>query len=613
MFQAVQANFQEVQAMVSGKIVLFILFSFFFISNCFATHGISLNGDVKYEQHFKQFDYTSAKAIKRGKLVLHDIGSFDKMNPFTLKGEAPLGLEALVYEPLAVASLDEPFSQYGLLASDIEVAADKKSVTFTIDRRARFSDGSPVTAEDVAFSLATLKSDLVHPYFNYYYEDIESSEILDDFKIKFLFKKPNRELHMIAGQIKIMSKNFMTKQGFENQSGIRDLVAPVASGPYVVDTFNIGKTITYKRNPNYWAKEHPTRKGMYNFDEIDVKYYKDQTVALEAFKAGEFDFISVNIAKQWARDMEGKKFNDGSIIKKTFPHENNAGIQGFLMNTRRPLFQDRRVRKALGLALDFEWINSSLFHGQYTRSDSYFSNSYLAAKGLPDESERKLLEPYRHILPEEVFTETLSPPETKGPEGLRNNLLEAKKILEEAGWQIKNGQLVNNSGQLFKFDILLVSPAFERVMAAYVKNLRKLGIQAEYRTVDSTLYSERLKKFDFDMITMSYGQSQSPGNEQRNYWHSSSAAREGSQNYAGIQSPAVDSLVDMIIYAETKEELVTASRALDRVLWFGYYLVPNWYLPFHRLSYHDKFSMPSTLPLYYDPFHLLMTWWIKEK
>jgi len=600
--------------MVSGKMFLLPAFlSLFFISNCFAAHGISLNGEVKYEQHFKQFGYTSAAAVKGGKLVLHDIGSFDKMNPFTLKGEAPLGLEALVYEPLAVASLDEPFSQYGLLASDIEVAADKKSVTFTIDRRARFSDGSPVTAEDVAFSLATLKSELVHPYFNYYYEDIESSEILDDFKIKFLFKKPNRELHMIAGQINIMSKNFLTKHGFEDQSGIRDLVAPVASGPYVVDTFNIGKTITYKRNPNYWAKEHPARKGMYNFDEIDVKYYKDQTVALEAFKAGEFDFISVNIAKQWARDMEGKKFNDGSIIKRTFPHANNAGIQGFLMNTRRPLFQDRRVRKALGLALDFEWINSSLFHDQYTRSDSYFSNSYLAAKGLPDDSERKLLEPYKHILPEEVFTETLFPPETKGPEGLRNNLLAAKKILEEAGWHIRNGQLVNNSGQLFKFDILLVSPAFERVMAAYVKNLRKLGILAEYRTVDSTLYSERLKKFDFDMITMSYGQSQSPGNEQRNYWHSSSAAREGSQNYAGIQSPAVDSLVDMIIYAETKEELVTASRALDRVLWFGYYLVPNWYLPFHRLSYHDKFSTPSTLPLYYDPFQLLMTWWIKEK
>jgi microcin C transport system substrate-binding protein len=418
---------------------------------------------------------------------------------------------------------------------------------------------------------------------------------------------------MIAGQIKIMSKKFLTEHGFEDREGTRDLIAPIASGPYIVDSFNIGKTITYTRNPNYWAKEHPTRKGMYNFDAITVKYYKDQTVALEAFKAGEFDYISINIAKQWARDMEGKKFDDGSIIKKTFPHHNNAGIQGFLMNTRRPLFQDRKVRKALGMALDFEWINSSLFHSQYTRSDSYFSNSDLAAKGLPDDLERKLLDPYRETLPPEVFTEELAPPGADGPEAMRRNLLEAKKLLGEAGWHIQNGVLVNNSGQPFRFDILLVSPAFERVMAVYVKDLRKLGIQAEYRTIDSTLYSERLKKFDFDMIVMSYGQSQSPGNEQRNYWHSASAERHGSQNYAGINSPVVDALVEKIIYAHTNKELITACRALDRVLWFGYYLVPNWYLPVYRLSYHDIFSMPSSLPLYYDPFQLLMTWWPKPQ
>jgi microcin C transport system substrate-binding protein len=611
---AVQAKFQEVSAMVFCRtILLSTLIGIFSTASCFAAHGISLNGGVKYRHDFKHFDYAAAEAVKGGKLVLHDIGSFDKMNPFTLRGEAPLGLETLVYEPLAVASLDEPFAQYGLLASDIDVAADKQSVTFTIDRRAKFSDGSPVTAEDVAFTLATLKSDRVHPSFNYYYEDIDSSEIIDQFKIKFFFKKPNRELHMIAGQIRIMSRKFMTEHGFEDQGGTRNLVAPIASGPYTVDKINIGKTITYKRNPNYWAIDHPTRKGLYNFDEITVKYYKDQTVALEAFKAGEFDFISINIAKHWARDMEGSKFSDGSIIKKTFPHHNNAGIQGFLMNTRRPLFQDRKVRKALGLALDFEWINASLFHSQYTRSDSYFSNSYLAATGLPDDAERKLLEPYRQNLAEEVFSEPLNPPVAGGPEGLRNNLLEAKKLLAEAGWQVRNGDLVNSSGQPFRFDILLVSPSFERVMAAYVKNLKKLGMKAEYRTIDTTLYSERLKKFDFDMIVTSYGQSQSPGNEQRNYWHSSSAGRDGSQNYAGISSPAVDGLVEKIIYAGTKEELITACRALDRVLWFGYYLVPNWYLPVHRLSYHDKFSMPPTLPQYYDPFQLLMTWWMKQQ
>ncbi len=598
--------------MAGGRLlILAVIFSMFLSSNCFAAHGVTLNGEVKYGPDFKQFDYTSPAAVKGGRLVLHDIGSFDKMNPFTLKGEAPLGLEALVYEPLAVASLDEPFSQYGLLASDIEVASDKKSVTFTIDRRARFSDGSPVTAEDVAYTLATLKSDLVHPHYNYYYEDIEASEILDEYRIKFLFKKPNRELHMIAGQIQVMSKKFLTENPL-GQGGPGALVPPVASGPYVVDRFNLGKTITYKRNPNYWATDHPTRKGMYNYDELTVKYYKDQTVALEAFKAGEFDFISINIAKQWARDMGGPKFTDGSIIKKTFPHKNNAGIQGFLLNTRKSLFQDRKVRKALGLALDFEWINTALFHGQYTRSDSYFSNSYLAARGLPDESEMELLEPFRDILPPEVFTEPLTPPATQGPEGLRRNLLEAKKLLEEAGWRVKDGILTNARGEIFAFDILLPSPTFERVMAVYVKKLQKLGIIVEYRSVDPSLYTERLKRFDFYMIVQSYGQSQSPGNEQRNYWHSSAADRVGSQNYAGINSPVVDFLVERIIYAGTKEELITACRALDRVLWFGYYLVPNWYLAVHRLSYHDRFAMPATLPLYYDPFQLLMTWWIKK-
>ena len=599
--------------MAFGRIILLAVF---FITSmavdCFAAHGVTLNGEMKYGPDFTRFEYTSPDTVKGGRLGLHDIGSFDKMNPFTLKGEAPLGLEALVYEPLAVSSLDEPFAQYGLLASDIEIAPDKKSVTFTIDRRATFSNGSPVTAEDVAFTLATLKSDLVHPHFNYYYEDIQASEILDEYKIKFIFKKPNRELHMIAGQLQVMSKKFLAEHPL-GQIGAGGLTPPIASGPYVVESFNLGKTITYKRNPHYWAKDHPTRRGMYNFDEITVKYYKDQTVALEAFKAGEFDFISINIAKQWARDMGGNKFTDGSIIKKTFPHNNNAGIQGFLMNTRKPLFQDRRVRKALGLALDFAWINTSLFHGQYTRSDSYFSNSYLAARGLPDDSEKKLLEPFRDQLPPEVFTEALSPPVADGPEGMRRNLLMAKGLLEEAGWRVENGELTNAQGERFAFDILLSSPTFERVMAVYVKNLQKLGIQAEYRSVDYSLYSERLKTFDFDMIVQSYGQSQSPGNEQRNYWHSSSAAKEGSQNFAGVKSPAVDFLVERIIYAESKEELITACRALDRVLWFGYYLVPNWYLAVHRLSYHDKFSMPSTLPLYYDSFQLLMTWWIKNQ
>lgn len=601
--------------MISPKIFLYFLCLTLFFSfqapQVFCAHGVSLDGTLKYAKSFLQFDYASPEAEKGGKLVLHDIGSFDKMNPFTLKGSSPYGLETLIYEPLAVPSLDEPFSQYGLIAENIEVAPDKKSVTFTLNPLAKFSDGSTVTVEDVAYSIDLMKSSQVHPQFNYYYADIDGYDLLGGEKIRCNFKRPNRELHMIATQIRIFPKNYHTQNGFEKANEHHQPALPVGSGPYVVSSVNIGKTITYKRNLNYWAKDHPVRKGMYNYDEIVVKYYKDQVVALEAFKAGEFDFISINIAKQWARDMQGKKFSDGTLIKKTFPHLNNAGMQGFLMNTRRELFKDRNVRRALSLALDFAWINKSLFHDQYTRSDSFFSNSYLAAKGIPAGLELEYLEPFRQILPKEVFTTPLSTPDTGDQQAVRKNLLDAKQLLEGAGWQIKDGVLIDQEGKPFVFDVLLVSPAFERVMAGYVKNLKKLGIQATYRTLDPTLYVERLKTFDFDMIVSSYGQSQSPGNEQRNYWHSSTADRIGSHNYAGIRSPAVDGLVDRIIYAKTKQELIAGCKALDRVLWYGYYLIPNWYLPVHRLSYRDKFSSPEILPLYYDPFQLLMTWWFK--
>lgn len=593
-------------------VFLLIVIVSFFPSISFAVHGISIDGEVKYPPVFTSFDYASAEAEKGGRLVLHDIGSFDKLNPFTLKGESPYGLENLLFESLAVASLDEPFSQYGLIAADIEVADDNMSVTFALDPKAKFSDGSKVTAMDVAYSLEVLKGDTIHPYYDSYYNDITGHELVDESTIRFLFKRPNRELPLIASQLKILPRQYHVQNGFTGGSEPQELSPPIGSGPYLVTDIQIGKSITYRRNPHYWAKDHRVRLGMFNYDEITVKYYKDTVVALEAFKAGEFDFISINIAKQWARDMEGKKFTDGTIIKKTFPHANNAGMQGFLMNTRRPLFQDPRVRKAMGLALDFNWLNRSLFHDQYSRNSSYFSNSYLAADGLPTGLELEYLEPFRDQLPEEVFTLPPEPPVANDGREMRKNLLAAKMLLQEAGWLVQDGRLVNSSGKPFTFDILLVSPSFERVMAAYVKNLRKLGMQVDYRTIDSALYVDRLKNFDFDMIVMVYGQSQSPGNEQRGYWHSTFADRPGGHNYAGIKSEPVDAMVDKVIYAATREELVAACRALDRVLWYGYYLVPNWYLPVHRLSYHDKFSSPATLPLYYNPFQLLMTWWVKS-
>ena len=593
------------------KIFILTLFSclLFFPAVVLAAHGVSIDGTLKYKPDFDKFDYVSKDAVQGGTLVLHDLGSFDKMNPFTLKGVSPFGLETLVFETLAVSSLDEPFAEYGLIAKDIELAQDKKSVTFTINDKARFSDGTPVTVEDIEYSLGTLKSDQAHPSYQIYLQDITHSEILDSQRIRFHFSHPNRELHMIAAQLPVLNKSFYEKTGFNAHSGKDALHPPVGSGPYVITEVNPGKSITYKKNVKYWAKDHPTRKFMFNFDTITIKYFKDQIVSVEAFKAGEFDFMNINIAKQWQRDLSGKRFDSGELVKKRFAHKNNAGMQGFVFNTRRAMFADPKVRQAIGLAFDFEWTNKTLFFDQYTRCNSYFSNSYLAATGLPEGDELALLESFRSQLPEAVFTTPLKPPGTLAPDSLRSNLRKAKKILQQAGWTMQDGILQDTQGNRLDFEILLVSPSFERVMAPFVRNLKKLGINASYRVIDSALYGERMKNFDFDMVVHVFGQSQSPGNEQRDYWSSTSSTRKGSRNFAGVNSPVVDALVDKIIYAETQQDLVTASHALDRVLWHGYYVVPNWYLAFHRLAYTAAFNQPKQLPLYYNPYQLLFTWW----
>lgn len=590
----------------------------------YAAHGVSLDGSLKYPAGFDHFDYVDPNAKKGGLLTLHDIGSFDKLNPFTLKGTGAFGLfgyeNSLIFETLAVGSLDEPFAAYGLLAKDIELAEDKKSVLFTLDEKARFSDGTPVTVEDVKFSLDTLKSDLAHPSYQMYYQDISEARIEDkeQGKIRFLFSRPNRELHMIASQMPVLSKKFYSEHGFGSESQADPMLPPIGSGPYIIKEVNPGKSITYERNPKYWAIDHPARKGMFNYDTITVKYFKDQIVSLEALKAGDFDFMSINIAKQWQRDLVGRPYDQGKLIKKTFAHKNNQGMQGFVFNTRKGLFQSPKVRQALGLAFDFEWTNNALFFNQYTRSNSYFSNSYLAATGLPSEAELKLLNPlkekYPGKIPPEVFTTTLTPPTTTPPNSLRGNLRQAKQILTEQGWQVKDGVLTSADGtQRFEFEILLASPSFERVMAPYVKNLSKLGVKASYRTIDPSLYMDRLKNFDFDMTVNVFSQSQSPGNEQRNNWTSSAASHNGSANLAGIQSPVVDSLVDSLIYAETQDELIAACKALDRVLWYGYYVVPNWYLAYHRLTFSSRFKQPKQLPVYYTPYDLLYTWWFQEE
>ncbi len=590
---------------------IFFLFSLLLLApaQLLAAHGVSIDGNLKYPPTFTQFSYTSPKAVKGGRLVLHDLGGFDKMNPFTLKGTPPFGLDTFVFETLAVPSLDEPFAEYGLIARDISLAKDRKSVTFTIDTRAKFSDGTPVTVQDVKYSLDILKSKQAHPFYQIYLQDISSAEILDKHRIRFYFVRPNRELHLIAAQLPVLNKAFYEKNGFDPSDSQKVMLPPVGSGPYTIKEVHPGKSITYVRNKNYWAKDLPVRRGMFNFDTITIKYFKDQIISVEAFKAGEFDFMNVNIAKQWQRDMTGPRFADGELIKKRFPHKNDAGMQGFVFNTRRTIFQDPVVRRAIGLAFDFEWTNTTLFFNQYTRCNSYFSNSYLAATGIPKGEELALLGPFRKQLPAEVFTTPLTPPSTRPPGSLRKNLLHAKKLLAGAGWRLKDGILQDKDGHKLSFEILLASQSFERVMAPFVKNLRKLGIRATYRTIDAALYVERIKKFDFDMVVNVFGQSQSPGNEQRDYWASSSAKRQGSRNIAGVQNPVVDALVDKIVYAGTQHDLVLACHALDRVLWYGYYVVPNWYLAAHRLAYRNIFKQPETLPLYYTPYQFLWTWW----
>lgn len=587
--------------------ILILLISFLHPVVADAAHGVSIDGVLKYPADFNHFDYVSPESPKKGNLILHALGSFDKFNPYTLKGVAPDGISELVFETLTISSMDETFARYGLIAKDIELAPDKKSVLFSLDPRARFSDGTPLTAEDVKFSLETLKSDEAHPFFASYYQDISHTEILSPTQIRFFFTKTSREIHMIACELPVFSKKFYSTHPFNDKGQ----VPPIASGPYTVSQFSNGKSITFKRNPDYWAIDHPTRRGMFNFDTISFKFFKDQIVSVEAFKAGDFDFMQVNIAKQWARDMKGGNFETGAIQKKYLHHKLNAGMQGFVFNTRRPLFSDRLVRQALVLAFDFSWANNSLFFGQYEQSYSYFSNSLYAAQGLPSKEELALLLPFKEQLPDEIFTTPLTPVSTAQKGDLRRNLLKAKTLLEQAGWHYIDGALRNDRGEPFIFEIMLASPSFERVMGPYARNLEKLGIQASYRTIDVTLYIRNMRTFDYDMTVYVFGQSQSPGNEQRNMWNSTAADKEGSRNYAGVKSEVVDALVDKIISANSQDELTTACRALDRVLWYGYYVVPNWFASAHRVVYWDKFQQPLQEPLYYSPFDALMTWWFK--
>ena len=573
-----------------------------------ASSSQALGYEAKYHDNFSHFDYVNPDAPKGGELDLSSVGSFDSLNPFILKGISADGLSELMFETLMTPSMDEPFSQYGLLAEDSNLAEDGLSVTFRLNSRAKFSDGSSVTADDIKFSFDTLKSDMAHPQYRFYWSDITQAVIVNEQTVRFEFAKINPELHLIAGQIPVFSKKWGKGSPFNKLSQ----VTPLTSGPYKIESYNLGKQITYVRNADYWARDLPMRRGMYNFDRITYKYYRDATVALEAFKAGEFEFNNEYNSKKWATDYVGPRFNSGEIVTNTLAHKNNAGMQGFIFNIRKTIFKDQRVRRAITLAMDFEWSNSKLFYNQYERCDSYFSNSELASRGLPEGDELRLLEPFKTELPSAVFEREWQPPTTKRPASLRSNLREANRLFKAAGWRVKGGVLTNESGEPFHFEVILAQKGFERIMAPFERNLKKLGVDVEYRTVDVALYQQRLESFDFDMVVSSFGQSQSPGNELMGMFHSSAAHQNGSRNLIGIADPVVDALIDKVIYARDRKALVTAVHALDRVLLNADYLVPHWYIASHRIAYWDRFGLPRTLPLYYNADSwMLATWWKK--
>lgn len=568
-------------------------------------HGIAMHGTPKYAAGFTHFDYVNPNAPKGGVLRQASFGSFDTFNPFTIKGNSAPGT-GLIFDTLMSSSADEPFSEYGLLAESVEVPKDRSWVAFTLNPKARFSDGSPVLAEDVVFTFEMLRDKGV-PQYRYYYGNVDKATATDDRRVLFTFKQgSNKELPLILGQMPILSKKDWQNKDFEATT----LQMPLGSGPYRLKSFEVNRFIIYERNPEYWGADLPVNKGQYNFDEIRYDIYRDTAVAVEAFKAGAYDVRVENEAKKWATAYDVPALKDGRLIRRSFTHGLPSGMQGFVMNTRRAIFADPKVREAMQYVLDFDWLNDRLFYGSYHRTTSYFDNSELAAKGLPDKAQTALLKPFEDKLDKRVFSNPVFVPKLDSLNP-RPQLLKALELLSMAGWHVKQGVLQNDKGQLFEFEILLDSSgaaAWERIALPFVRNLKKIGINARIRVMDALQYKNRLDHFDFDMFVMVWGQSLSPGNEQRYFWGADAAKQEGSYNFAGIQNPAVDALIERIIAADTREDLVTATRALDRVLMWGFYVIPQWYTNETRVVYWNKFGMPKAQPMHGIS---LMTWWAK--
>ncbi len=568
-------------------------------------HAIAMHGTPKYNSEFRHFDYVNPKAPKGGVIRQSALRTFNTFNPYTIKGDAAVGL-GFIYESLMTSPQDEAFTEYGLIAQTIEVPKDRSWATFTLRKEARWHDEKPVTVEDVIWSLETLKKK-GRPFYRFYYRDVTKVEKVGERKVKFTFgSTENRELPLIIGQLPILPKHYWEKRNFDKTT----LEPPLGSGPYKIKSFEPGRAIVYERVKSYWGAKLPVNIGRFNADRIRFDYYRDATVALEAFKAGDYDFRLENTSKTWATGYNSPAFKQGYYKKLEIRHQNPTGMQGFVFNTRKKLFQNPIVRQALAFAFDFEWTNKNLFYGQYARTNSFFSNSELASFGLPSKGELKILKPLKNIIPPEVFTQTYYPPRNEGTGRIRKQLRKARKLLERADWVVRDGKLVNkNFQEPFKFEILLISPAFERIVLPFVRNLKRLGIEASVRTVDTAQYRKRTDDFDFDMVVSTFGQSLSPGNEQREFWGSAAAMRPGSRNLAGIQSSVIDGLIELVISAPDRKSLITRTRALDRVLLWNHYVIPHWHIQSFRVAFWDKFGRPPKTPIYGLAFD---AWWVDK-
>jgi microcin C transport system substrate-binding protein len=565
-------------------------------------HALSMYGDLKYPPGFPHFQYVNPEAPKGGDVKLAAIGTFDTLNPFVLKGIPAAGIGG-VFDTLTVSSNDEPFSQYGLVAETIEIPADRSWVAFTLRPQARFHDGSPITVEDVIWTFDALKTK-GRPFYRSYYAQVSKAEKVGERKVRFAFGPgDNRELPLIVGQLPVLSRAYWSQRDFEKTT----LEPPLGNGAYRLESVEPGRSVTYRRVKDYWAARLPVNVGRENFETIRYDYYRDSTVAIEALKGGEYDFRPENVAKNWATAYATPAVTRGLLKKEEIKNEVPTGLQGFVFNTRRPIFQDARVRRALAYAFDFEWSNKNLFYGAYTRTKSYFSNSELASSGLPSGEELRILEPFRGKVPDEVFTREYQPPSTDGSGNIRDGVREALRLLADAGWTVKGQKLVNARGEPMQFEILLDEPTWERIALPFAKNLERLGVTARVRVVDAAQYEKRQDDFDFDLIVFVWAQSLSPGNEQRDFWGSQAAGDRGSRNLAGIKDPAVDRLIDLVIQAPDRPSLVVRTRALDRVLLWGHYVIPHWHIRAFRVVYWDKFGRPAVSPKYALGFD---TWWV---